>query len=206
VLVISIGLGVGVAAVIGTLRFIHGWSLKPLIAGALLPTIGLACYMQWGHPPLAALLGLAWDCGGVTTGPVTVPLLLALGIGITRSQRKEGEASNNALEGFGIVTLASLFPVMAVELMAIFIGVTYTEAEVLTIVQGFTTSSSIADKSPLKDVINGIRSILPLNFALILLVWFALGEKLPKARGRRRRRPPLLLLAAAPPAASLLLR
>ena len=45
--VLAIGLGVGVAAVLGTLKFLYGWSLKPLIAATLLPTVGLACYMQW---------------------------------------------------------------------------------------------------------------------------------------------------------------
>jgi hypothetical protein len=45
--VLSIGLGVGVAAVMGTMKFLYGWSLKPLIAVSLAPTVALACYMQW---------------------------------------------------------------------------------------------------------------------------------------------------------------
>lgn len=45
--VLAIGLGVGVAAILGTMKFLYGWSLKPLIAATLLPTVGLACYMQW---------------------------------------------------------------------------------------------------------------------------------------------------------------
>ena len=48
------------------------------------PTIGCACYMKWGNPELAPLIGLAWDCGAVTTGPVTVPILLSLGIGVIK--------------------------------------------------------------------------------------------------------------------------
>lgn len=47
IMVFAIGTGVGVAAVIGTLKFLYGISLKILIAAALLPTIGAACYMQW---------------------------------------------------------------------------------------------------------------------------------------------------------------
>lgn len=47
IMVLAIGIGVGVAAVIGTLKFLYGISLKPLIALCLLPTVGLACYMQW---------------------------------------------------------------------------------------------------------------------------------------------------------------
>jgi len=56
------------------------------------------------------LTGLAWDCGAVTTGPVTVPLVLALGIGVCRIV--SGGTSESA--GLGVVTLASLFPILAV--------------------------------------------------------------------------------------------
>ena len=67
-----------------------------------------------GQPELRETLGLAWDCGAVTTGPVTVPLVLALGIGVCRIVG--GEDTRNA--GFGIVTLASLFPILAVLLLS----------------------------------------------------------------------------------------
>lgn len=58
-------------AVLSTLRYIHGWSLKPLIVFSLVPCIILSCIMQWVIPGLVPLIGLAWDCGAVTTGPVT---------------------------------------------------------------------------------------------------------------------------------------
>jgi len=134
-LVLCIGLGVGVAALLGTLRFVRGWSLKPMITASMLPCAGLAIYMHWGDPDLRPLLGLAWDCGAVTTGPVTVPVLLALGIGVMKTQKEKrlaaeeeearasgrecvAEAAANALEGFGIVTLASLMPVLAIEILS----------------------------------------------------------------------------------------
>ena len=92
ILVLSIGVGVGVAAMIGVLRFLRGWSLKPLIACSLTPTIAMACYMKWGNPDLSPLIGLAWDCGAVTTGPVTVPILLSLGIGVMKGQKARATA------------------------------------------------------------------------------------------------------------------
>jgi hypothetical protein len=58
-LVFSVGAGVGVAAVVATLKFLKGWSLKPLIAGALAPTVAAACYMHWW-----ALLGAVGALGG----------------------------------------------------------------------------------------------------------------------------------------------
>ena len=142
-LVLSIGLGVGVAAMVGVLRFLRDWSLKPLIAASLSPTIACACYMKWGNPELAPLIGLAWDCGAVTTGPVTVPILLAIGIGVIKGKKAreaallivEQQASKNqgqALEGFGIITLASTFPILAVEALSIFVSVMYSPEEIRT--------------------------------------------------------------------------
>lgn len=183
-LVLAIGMGVGVAAVLGTLRFIRSWSLKPMIMVVLAPTIGCACYMQWGNPDLAPLLGMSWDCGAVTTGPVTVPILLALGIGVMQSQKQKRLAkaalessvaanAGQALEGFGIVTLASLLPVLAVELMSMVISFMHSYDEVLALAtehsNARTDDLSAIDKSPLKEVIFAVRSILPLVGALLLL-------------------------------------
>jgi len=82
-LVYAVGFGVGIAVVFGMLRFIYSWSLKPFIY--VLTSILLA-FSIWAvfDPNMIYLTGLAWDCGGVTTGPVTVPLVIALGIGICR--------------------------------------------------------------------------------------------------------------------------
>ena len=63
-----VGLGVGIAAILGMLLFVKGWSLKPLIIAVLGPALLCAIYMWWGNPDLRPLLGLAWDCGAITTG------------------------------------------------------------------------------------------------------------------------------------------
>lgn len=111
-LVAAVGIGVGLAVMLGVLRFLRGWSLKYLIL-PLVSTLLVATVWANGHPQMRDVLGLAWDCGAVTTGPVTVPLVLALGIGVCRMVG--GSGNRNA--GFGIVTLASLFPVLAVLLL-----------------------------------------------------------------------------------------
>ena len=58
-------------------------------------------------------VNVAWDSAGVTTGPVTVPLVLAMGLGL-------GNAVS-ATEGFGILSMASICPILAVLLMGLFI-------------------------------------------------------------------------------------
>ena len=113
-LLLSVGLGVGAAVALGILRFFYDWSLKILIVPGVLILLALTIFAH-GNPVLQPILGLAWDCGAVTTGPVTVPLVLALGIGVCRIVG-DGETSH---AGFGIVTLASLAPIIAVLLLGL---------------------------------------------------------------------------------------
>jgi hypothetical protein len=102
--------------ILGIFRFLKGGALKPYIYVLLIMLLSLSLYCYL-HPNLRYLLGLAWDCGGVTTGPVTVPLVLALGIGISHVANKGGD---NTEGGFGVVTLASLVPVITVLLLGLF--------------------------------------------------------------------------------------
>lgn len=110
-LVYAVGTGVGIAVVMGMLRFIFKWSLKPYLY-IIVPTLGVMTFVAYLDPNMNAVTGLAWDCGAITTGPVTVPLVLALGIGVSRMLGAGG--TSDASGGFGVVTLASLFPIMMV--------------------------------------------------------------------------------------------
>jgi hypothetical protein len=112
-LVYAVGVGVGIAVLFSMLRYLHNWSLKPFIYILVLLLLLLS---GWAYvdPNLRAITGLAWDCGAVTTGPVTVPLVLALGLGVCRVASK----SETESLGFGVVTLASLFPVVTVLFLA----------------------------------------------------------------------------------------
>lgn len=108
-LVTMVGFGVGLAVLLGVLRFYYLWSLKILVIPGIVVLGSLTCIAHYNEV-LQPILGLAWDCGAVTTGPVTVPLVLALGIGVCRVLG-DGDTSH---AGFGIVTLASLFPILMV--------------------------------------------------------------------------------------------
>ena len=117
-LVMAVGAGVGVAVAFGMARFHFGISIRPFIYTMVPLLLGLSVWFA-RDPNLAGIINLAWDTGGVTTGPVTVPLVLAMGIGISRSAgRNTGTAS-----GFGVVTLASLFPILAVMLLGVYLNV-----------------------------------------------------------------------------------
>ena len=178
-LVLMVGGGVGIAAILGTIRFVRGWSLKPMIYAALLPVVILTIY-AWFDPNLKSILGLAWDCGAVTTGPVTVPLVLSLGIGIANAAGK----GDSSLSGFGVVTMASLFPILAVLLLAIFVSFSISPEEIVAnaAVAGQSASSeplTIWQKTPLVETVLGVRAILPLVLFLMFVLFVVLKSKLP---------------------------
>lgn len=174
-LVLVVGVGVGIAAVLGTIRFLFGWSLKPLIYATLIPLVGLTAFIA-GDPELSKTLGLAWDSGAVTTGPVTVPLVLALGIGISAAAGK----GHSSLSGFGIVTLASLFPVLGVEGLALYVSSVQTPEEILRAVADSAAAGEVAwhEQTPFVEIISGIRAIVPLVLFLMLIMSVLLKEKI----------------------------
>lgn len=173
-LVLAVALGVGLAVLVGILRFIKGWSLKTLIILTLVPSLSLTAWMAF-QPELAPVLGLAWDCGGITTGPVTVPLVLAIGIGVSAATSQE----DNPLSGFGIVTLASLFPALAVMLLAL--GVAWNGTEIAAVPR-LLPAPSWQEGAFFADAIAALRAILPLTLFLWLIQRGVLKEKLSQPK------------------------
>jgi uncharacterized protein DUF1538 len=99
---VSIGVAFGIA--LGTFRIVSGTELYLyIIAGYVVVIIQTAF-----SPKL--IIGLAYDSGGVTTSTVTVPLVTALGLGLSASV----PGRNPLLDGFGLIAFASLFPIIAV--------------------------------------------------------------------------------------------
>jgi len=181
-LMMTVGVGVGIAAVLGILRFTKGWSLKPIIFITTIGTIGLTCYLNWIDDRLRTVVGLAWDCGAVTTGPVTVPIILSIGIGvISHKQSLDPSIQLSPLSGFGIVTLASLYPIVTVEILACIAFWLYPGD---SIYEKVASSAGVEDGwwqvSPVVELINAVRAIAPLVILLLLILKFVAKEKLPR--------------------------
>ncbi|MFC1877939.1 DUF1538 family protein [Thermodesulfobacteriota bacterium] len=108
---LTVALSVGAAIVLGVLRILRGWSLPVLIVGGYL----LIMLMTLFAPK--EIVGLAYDSGGVTTSTVTVPLVTALGVGLARTIR----GRNPLTDGFGLIALASLTPMIFVMLYGLIV-------------------------------------------------------------------------------------
>ncbi len=100
----TVAFSVGLAALIGVLRIIKGWPIQWIIMGGYV----LVVLMTLIAPK--EIIGIAYDSGGVTTSTITVPLMTALGIGLASSIK----GRNPMLDGFGLIALASLTPIIFV--------------------------------------------------------------------------------------------
>ncbi|MFB3088289.1 MAG: DUF1538 family protein [Acidiferrobacterales bacterium] len=101
---ITVGLSVGVAIVVGVLRIIHGWPIHYLIIVGYIGVVTMTPFAP------EEIIGIAYDAGGVTTSAVTVPLVTAVGVGLASSIK----GRNPMVDGFGIIALASLTPIIFV--------------------------------------------------------------------------------------------
>jgi hypothetical protein len=89
-------------------RILFGWPLTPMLCGGYALALALTAFST------EDITAIAWDSAGVTTGPITVPLVIAAGLGI-------GKAAG-ASEAFGVVTMASLCPIVAVLLSGLWVA------------------------------------------------------------------------------------
>jgi hypothetical protein len=108
---ISVALAVGFSIVIGVIRIIKGWSLMYLIMAGYIGVI----FFTFLSP--AAIIGIAYDAGGVTTSTITVPLVTALGVGLATSIK----GRNPLTDGFGLIAFATLMPMIFVMIYGLII-------------------------------------------------------------------------------------
>ncbi|MGN0662417.1 MAG: DUF1538 domain-containing protein [Faecalibacterium sp.] len=111
-LILFVAAGVGAFLVLALLRMFFGIPLPRLLVLFYLLAFALAAFVPKNF------LAVAFDSGGVTTGPMTVPFIMALGVGISaiRSDRRAADDS------FGLVALCSVGPILAVLILGILYG------------------------------------------------------------------------------------
>ena len=101
---ICVAFSVGLAIALGVLRILKGWPLIWFIFGGYLLIVLTTFFAP------QEIIGIAYDSGGITTSTITVPLVTALGVGLASSIR----GRNPMLDGFGLIALASLTPIIFV--------------------------------------------------------------------------------------------
>jgi hypothetical protein len=169
---LTVSLGSGIAVVLGTLRFIYGWSLKPLI----LPLVGIAIALTLlasRNHVLASAAGLAWDTGAVIVGPVLCPLVLALGFGVCRATGK----SDTGMAGFGMVGLISVVPIVAVILLTYLLLLVFGINHVDIAPVNHTRAGAGLYKTVFDSLVLAVRAVAPIFLFLYLFLRFKLKEE-----------------------------
>lgn len=100
----TVALSAGAGIALGVLRIIKGWPVHWLIISGYVVAVILSFFAP------EEIIGIAFDAGGVTTSTITVPLVTALGVGLSTMIR----GRNPLIDGFGLIAFACLTPILFV--------------------------------------------------------------------------------------------
>ena len=113
-IVIFVGLGVGLFLILSVLKIVLKKDLASILVYFYMLLFALALVLLTINPEKFSLLPLSFDSGGVTTGPITVPFIMALGVGIATTIGGKNASENS----FGLVAMCSVGPILAVLLLS----------------------------------------------------------------------------------------
>lgn len=134
-LVWTVAIGVGICLTIAVLRILFKISLSRILMVLYFIVVLLSFLAPNDFVPVA------FDSGGATTGPITVPFILALGVGLA-SIRSDKDASDDS---FGLVAISSIGPILAVLLLGIFFRPTTTSYTPIEFADVITTRDVIKE-------------------------------------------------------------
>ena len=112
-LIFTVGAGVGLFLLLAVLKIVFKWPLSGMLLFFYLVLFAFVSILILNGG--RGFLSVAFDSGGVTTGPVTVPFIMALGVGIAATVGGGGSGENS----FGLIALCSIGPIVAVSLLGI---------------------------------------------------------------------------------------
>ena len=112
-LILTVGIGVGIFLVLSVVKIITGKSLSSMLMFFYMLLFALVTLVIINEN--TDFLALAFDSGGVTTGPITVPFIMALGVGIAATLGGKNVSENS----FGLIAMCSIGPILAVTVLGI---------------------------------------------------------------------------------------
>lgn len=160
-LMYAIAIGVAAFLIVAAFRIIYRKSLRVILTLSYIAVIAVAVWLYLSGNP--EFLGIGFDSGGVTTGPVTVPILLALGIGICSVGMKKGE-----MEGFGMIGLASVGPILAVLILGLVSGSGEASSMISSSVERMPIDTDLLIDKFIESATGVLEALLPLVIFFIL--------------------------------------
>lgn len=181
-LVCMIAVGIGFFIMLGLLRTVTSFPLNIILIISYVIVFALAFLCS------AEFQGVAFDAGGATTGPMTVPFIMALGMGVATVRKTSTAGKNSNDDSFGLTGIASVGPIAAVCIYGIILKFSAPTSTVTT-----TTNSEVLHESAkglsvfiqiLPEICKEVAfALLPLIGLFILLQVFLL--KMPPVKVRR---------------------
>ncbi len=172
-LIITVGLGVGLFLVLGVLKIIFHKNLAPLLMFFYMMLFAVcALLIESGK---GGLFPLSFDSGGVTTGPITVPFIMALGFGISTTVGGRNASENS----FGLIALCSVGPIIAVMLLSMTTtgSLDVYDTDIYAIENYLGSNLGMLILHKIKDVVLALGLIVAFFLVLQLAVF-----KLPKKK------------------------
>lgn len=171
ILILSVAMGVGAFLVVAFLRNHFGWQLKNILLICYAILFILAFFIP------KEFLAVAFDSGGVTTGPITVPFIMALGTGLSSIGKGEDNDSNS----FGLLALCSIGPIISVMILGMLYSSSAGSYVPFTIPSIETTrelSATFAQELPVyaKEVLTGLLPIV-LFFFVFQIFWLKISKR-----------------------------
>lgn len=162
--VIAIALGVGVFMAISYIRALSGISMKIFMAAFIVLMVVVSLFLP------EFFVSIGFDAGGATTGPLAVPFILALGMGVSSVHGNKEEDS------FGFTGIASIGPVLAVMIYSLFVN----KGNEAVIIESETEGILEILLSVIKSVSS---SLLPIAILTLISIFFIL--KLPRIKASK---------------------
>ncbi len=178
ILIVSVGLGVGIFLMLGVIKMLTKTNLSMLLMFfyAMLFAFTALLILKGNE----AFLCVAFDSGGVTTGPITVPFIMALGVGIAATIGGRGQKENS----FGLIALSSVGPILVVLLLGLSINSSKLNSSIITDrIDSYQISGNffIHFLRSLLEESKGVLIALGLIIVLFLIIDF-IFIKLPKVK------------------------
>lgn len=172
IIMLSIAAGVGVFLVLALLRILFQWRLSYMLIGLYLAAFILAAFLPGDFLPIA------FDSGGVTTGPISAPFIIALGVGV--ASVRGGKSSHD--DSFGLVAFGSVGPIIAITVLGLLYDTSshYSESAGMPVAHNMHDLIGLFLKSLPFYMREVALALLPILVIFMLFQFLAL--KLPKSQ------------------------
>ena len=169
IILLTVSAGTGLFLALSTLRTLFRWNIKTILIACYIGLLVFAILCSANYIPLA------FDCEGITTGPVSVPFIMSFGLGVCAVR----SGKNNQDDGFGLIALASVGPALAIFIVSLFLrsDATTTSEIVHTVTTAGEMGLGIGH-----EVLNYMKEvfIVILPIFVFFLVYNFMYLKLPK--------------------------